>query len=81
MDKIKSAIDRIGKKLFPDMEESRRRVLSVRIAVGLLTALICTAGMWIYRCRAEKELRKYQIIMDYYQQLDSLFKEIEEEQR
>ena len=78
MDKIRSAIDRIGRKLFPGMEENKRRVLTVRIAVGLLIVLICTAGIGIHRYRIEKELRKYRVIEEYYRQLDTILREIEE---
>ena len=78
MDKISAAIDWMGKKLFPDMEENRRRDLSVRIAAGILIALICTAGVGIFRYRAEKELRQYQKIADSFRQIDILLEETEE---
>lgn len=78
MDKINSAINRLGKKLFADMEESRRRELSIRIAAGILIALICMTGVGVFRYRAERELRQYQRIADSFRQIDILIEETEQ---
>ena len=72
INKMNAAIIRLGERLFPDMEERKRKRLAVRIAVGLLIALICTAGMGVFRYRAEKQLREYQRIADSFRQLDIL---------
>ena len=78
MDKINSTINRLGKKLFPDMEENRRRELSIRIAAGILIALICMTGVGVFRYRAERELRQYQRIADSFRQIDILIEETEQ---
>ncbi len=75
--KVREAVDtaeeKLGGKLFPDMEEKKRKRLAGKVIAWFLVALICAAGVGMFRYRAERELRQYQKIADAYRQIEILF--------
>ena len=77
--KVREAVDtaqeKLGEKLFPEMEEKKRKQLAGKVIAGFLIALICMTGMGIFRYRAEKELRQYQKIADAYRQIEFILDE------
>lgn len=75
MEKVKDLISRLGVKLFPSLPERKRQRITVQIIVGISLALICMAGMGIFRYKAVKQLEKYQAIADAYAQLDIVLEE------
>lgn len=81
MDKIKYFISWLGEKLFPDLSEKKRQRIAARIVVGISLALICMAGMGIFRYKAVKQLEKYQAIADAYAELDTILEEEREKQQ
>ena len=81
MEKIKYFISWLGKKLFPDLPENKRQRIAGRIVVGISLALICMAGMGIFRYKAMKQLEKYQAIADAYAELDVILEEEREKQQ
>lgn len=81
MDKIKYFISWLGEKLFPDLPEKKRQRITMRIVVGISLALICMAGMGIFRYKAVKQLEKYQAIADAYAELDVILEEEREKQQ
>ena len=81
MDKIKYFISWLGEKLFPDLPENKRQRITIRIVVGISLALICMAGMGIFRHKAAKQLEKYQEIADAYAELDTILEEERERQQ
>lgn len=72
---VDEAEEKLGGKLFPDMEEKRRKRLAGKVIAWFLVALICTVGVGIFRYRAERELRQYQRIADAYRQIEILLEE------
>ena len=81
MDKIKYFISWLGEKLFPDLPEKKRQRTTMRIVVGISLALVCMAGMGIFRHKAVKQLEKYQAIADAYAELDTILEEEREKQQ
>lgn len=81
MDKIEYFIGWLGEKLFSDLPERKRQRITARIVVGIAIALICMAGMGIFRHKAVKQLEKYQAIADAYAQLDVILEEERERQQ
>lgn len=81
MDKIKYFISWLGEKLFPDLPEKKRQRTTMRIVVGISLALVCMAGMGIFRYKAVKQLEKYQAIADAYAELDTILEEEREKQQ
>ncbi len=75
MEKVKYLIGLLGEKLFPDLTEKKRQRITVQIIVGISLALVCMAGMGIFRYKAVKQLEKYQAIADAYAQLDIVLEE------
>ena len=75
MEKIKYFISWLGEKLFPGLPEKKRQRIAVQIIVGISLALVCMAGMGIFRYKAVKQLEKYQAIADAYAQLDIILEE------
>lgn len=75
MEKIKDLAGRLGERLFPDLPEKKKMRITVQIIAGIFLTLICMAGMGIFRCRAVKQLEKYQAIADAYAQLDTILEE------
>ena len=75
MEKIKYFISWLGEKLFPDLPEKKRQRIAVQIIVGISLAIVCMAGMGIFRYKAVKQLEKYQAIADAYAQLDIILEE------
>ena len=73
--KIKDFIRWLGEKLFPDLPENKRQRITVQIIIGISLALICMAGMGIFRYKAVRQLEKYQAIADAYAQLDIILEE------
>ena len=75
MEKIKDLAGRLGERLFSDLPEKKRRRIAVQIIVGISLALVCMAGMGIFRYKAVKPLEKNQAIADAYAQLDIILEE------
>ena len=70
-----TAQEKLGGKLFPDMEEKKRKQLAGKVIAWFLVALICMTGVGIFRYRAEKELRQFQRIADAYRQIEFILDE------
>ena len=75
MEKIKYFISWLGEKLFPGLPEKKRQRIAVQIIVGISLAIVCMAGMGIFRYKAVRQLEKYQAIADAYAQLDIILEE------
>ena len=72
---FETAKEKLGGKLFPDMEEKKRKQLAGKVIAWFLVALICMTGVGIFRYRAEKELRQFQRIADAYRQIEFILDE------
>ena len=69
------AKEKLGEKLFPDMEKKKRKRLAGKLITWFIVALICMTGVGILRYRAERELRQYQRIADAYRQMEFMLYE------
>ncbi len=72
---VDKAQEKLGGRLFPDMEEKKRKQLAGKVIAWFLVALICMTGVGIFRYRAEKELRQFQRIADTYRQIEFILDE------
>ncbi|MBD5528808.1 MAG: class B sortase [Lachnospiraceae bacterium] len=59
---MKDLTGKLGKLIFPDVEEKKSRRIMVQIIIGLLIALISIAGMLIYSHQEVKQQQKFQQI-------------------
>ena len=59
---MKDLTGKLGKLIFPDVEEKKGRRIVVQIIIGLLIALISIAGMIIYSHQEVKQQQKFQQI-------------------
>lgn len=59
---MKDLTGKLGKLVFPDVEEKKSRRIMVQIIIGLCIALISIAGMLICSHREVKQQRKFQQI-------------------
>ena len=70
-----TAKEKLGGKLFSDMEEKKRKQLAGKVIAWFLFALICMTGVGNFRYRAERELRQFQRIADAYRQIEFILDE------
>lgn len=59
---MKDLTGKLGKLIFPDVEEKKGRRIMVQIIIGLLIALISIAGMLIYSHQEVEQQQKFQQI-------------------
>lgn len=59
---MKDLTGKLGKLLFPDVEEKKRRRIVVQIIIGISIALISMAGMLTYRHQEVKRQQRFQQI-------------------
>lgn len=59
---MKDLTGKLGKLIFPDVEEKKGRRIMVQIIIGLLIALISIAGMLFYSHQEVKQQQKFQQI-------------------
>lgn len=59
---MKELVGRLGKLIFPDVEEKKCRRIMVQIITGLCIALISIAGMLAYSHQEVKQQQKFQQI-------------------
>lgn len=53
---------KLGKLVFPDVEEKKSRRIVIQIIAGLLIALLSVAGMLFYQHQEVKQQQKFQQI-------------------
>lgn len=59
-DRMKDLTGKMGKLIFPEVEERKRRRIMVQIIIGLSIALISIAGMLIYSHQEVNQQQKFQ---------------------
>lgn len=63
MNRIRNILDRLGEKLFPEVEDRKRRRLTIQILAGLILVLFSIAGTAAYKHWEAGQMRKFQNIL------------------
>lgn len=59
---MKDLAGKLGKLVFPDVEQKKSRRLMLQVIAGMLIALLSIAGMKIYSCQEIKQQQRFQQI-------------------